>query len=210
LLGPDVLLVHPQGFTPQEIELLVARQVRVSSSPMIENARGINGPRGPIQFSELLAAGVPWGISVDEVATGGKADFFAVLREMVRSDWQRVGDWTKISPRKILDLATTEGARVLGLDDRTGSLAPGKRADIVLLRTTDINMTPTIGDPSMMLVFSALPNNVDTVLVDGRILVRDGRLTSLDLNEICEAAQRSVRALHARDRAHQSRQRKSI
>lgn len=199
LLGPDLLLVHPQGFTSEEISLLVKRRVKVSSSPVIENARGINTPRGPIQFSELLDAGIQWSISVDEVATGGKADFFAVLREMVRSDWQRVGDWTKISPRRILELATIDGARALGLDGKVGSLKPGKRADITLVRATDINMTPTMDDPSMMLVFSAQPNNVDTVLVDGRILLRNGRFSMLDVTTIIRDANDSARALQARD-----------
>jgi cytosine/adenosine deaminase-related metal-dependent hydrolase len=201
LLGPDLLLVHPQALTTEEINLLVSRQVKVSSSPVNENARGIKGPRGPIQFSDLLEAGVQWSISVDEVATSGKVDFFAVLRELIRSDWQRAGGQTRITPRRILELATIEGAKALGLSDRVGSLTPGKRADVTLIRKTDVNMTPTIGDPSMMLVFAAQPNNVDTVVIDGRRLVSEGRLTSLNLEEICRAALESARSLQARDAA---------
>jgi cytosine/adenosine deaminase-related metal-dependent hydrolase len=75
LLGPDLLLVHPQGFSPEELSLLVAKRVKISCSPMVENARGANGPRGPIQLSELLAGNVEFGLSVDEVVTGGRLIF---------------------------------------------------------------------------------------------------------------------------------------
>lgn len=199
LLGPDLLLVHPQALTPEDIKLLAANQVKVSSSPINENARGSKGPRGPIQFTDMLGAGIQFGLSVDEVATNGKVDFFSVMRELIRSDWQRAGGHTRITPRRILELSTIDGAKTLDLADHTGSLTPGKRADITLIRKTDVNMTPTIGDPSMMLVFSAQPNNVDTVIVDGRMLVSEGHLTSLDLDEICLAATASACALRERD-----------
>jgi cytosine/adenosine deaminase-related metal-dependent hydrolase len=199
LLGSDFLLVHPQALTPQEIELLAKRQVKVSCAPVLENTRGINGPRGPIQFTELIAAGVQWSLSVDEVATNGRADFFGVMREMLRSDWQRVGDHTRVPARRMLEFATIEGAKALGLSDQIGSITPGKRADIILIRKTDINMTPTIGEPSVMLVFSGQPNNVDTVIVDGRRLVQGGRLTEMDIAEVCREADESARALRARD-----------
>lgn len=199
LLGSDLLLVHPQALTPGEIELLVKHQVKISCAPVLENTRGVNGPRGPIQFSELMSAGVQWSLSVDEVATNGRADFFGVMREMLRSDWQRAGNHTKVPPRRVLEFATIEGAKVLGLDHQIGSITPGKRADIILVRKNDINMTPTIGDPSMMLVFSGQPNNVDTVIVDGRKLLKEGRFTAMDIVEIGREAEESARALCARD-----------
>ena len=199
LLGSDFLLVHPQALTDEEIQLLVKRNVKVSCAPVLENTRGINGPRGPIQFSELIDADVQWSLSVDEVATNGRADFFGVMREMLRSGWQRIGDHTRVPPRRMLEFATIEGAKALGISDQVGSLVPGKRADMTLIRKTDVNMTPTIGDPSMMLVFSAQPNNVDTVIVDGRQLVRNGQLMAMNLAEICAAALESTRALHSRD-----------
>jgi cytosine/adenosine deaminase-related metal-dependent hydrolase len=201
MLDEHLLLVHPQIFSADEIELLARRKVKISCAPVLENAKGINGPRGPIQFSELTAAGVPWSLSVDETATNGRADFFAVMREMIRSDWQRAGDHTKVTARRILELATREGAAALGLSHVTGTLTPGKRADIVLMRRTDINMSPTIGDPSSMIVFSGQTNNVDTVFVDGRCLVRGGRPKQLNLDEIARAALASTVALSERDPA---------
>ncbi|MCS6766803.1 MAG: amidohydrolase family protein [Candidatus Protistobacter heckmanni] len=147
LLGPDVLLVHPQGFTPEEIGALARRGVKLSSSPFGENRNGVNGPRGPVQFAELSEAGLVQSLSVDEVVTNGKVDFFAVMREVLRVYSQRPGEKKTIAPRRILEMATRGGAQALGLEDRIGSLAAGKRADIVLVRRTDLNLSPALGDP---------------------------------------------------------------
>lgn len=201
MLHEHLLLVHPQVFSADEIALITRRNVKISCAPVLENAKGINGPRGPIQFAELAEAGAQWSLSVDETATNGRADFFGVMREMIRSDWQRAGDHTKVTARRMLELATREGAAALGLSHAVGTLTPGKRADLILIRRTDINMTPTINDPSAMLVFSGQPNNVDTVFVDGRYLVRGGQLTHLDVGEIARSALASVTALSQRDPA---------
>ena len=91
------------------------------------------------------------------------------MRALMWSDWQRSGSPQKLKPRRLLELATIDGARLLGLADKIGSLTPGKRADLILIRTTDINIAP-VGDPYYSIVFSGQPANVDTVVVDGRIL----------------------------------------
>ncbi len=198
MLGKDLLLVHPQGFSADELSWLSSREVRISCSPIIENARG-PASRGPIQLSEMLAMKIPTGISIDEVATGGKADFFAVMRELVRSDWQRAGEWTKLTARRVLELATIDGARTLGLGDQVGSLEPGKKADLILIRLKDVNMVPASEDPAMSLVFSGQPSNVDTVIADGRLLVQGGR-PQFDLQGIILEAAQSARELRERDR----------
>ena len=81
--------------------------------------------------------------------------------------------------KRLLQLATLDGAVDLGIADRTGSITPGKRADLVLVRTTDINTAPA-GDPYEAIVSLGLPTNVDTVIVDGRILRRGGKFTAFD------------------------------
>ena len=77
----------------------------------------------------------------------------------------------KLTARRVLELATIEGARSLGIDDRVGSLRPGKRADIIAVTTRALNMGG-FADAAHLLVGSALPENVDTVVIDGRILKR--------------------------------------
>jgi cytosine/adenosine deaminase-related metal-dependent hydrolase len=77
--------------------------------------------------------------------------------------------------RQALEWATINNARALGLDDRTGSLTPGKQADIIVLRTEDLNLFP-VNDPIQTAVFHAYGSNVDTVFVAGRKVKEDGKL----------------------------------
>jgi cytosine/adenosine deaminase-related metal-dependent hydrolase len=102
-----------------------------------------------------------------------------------------------VTARQVLEMATLNGAHDLGLADRTGSLTPGKRADLILVRTTDLNMAP-LGDPVTAIVRSAQPHNVDTVVVDGRILKQGGRLTALDVDEVVRQANESLAGLKQR------------
>jgi cytosine/adenosine deaminase-related metal-dependent hydrolase len=99
--------------------------------------------------------------------------------------------------KRLVQLATLDGAIDLGIAEKTGSLTPGKRADIILVRTTDINMAP-VGDPYEALVQLAQPINVDTVIVDGRILRQSGKFAALDHAKVLRDAQEASAALRAK------------
>ena len=101
-----------------------------------------------------------------------------------------------MSARRALELGTIEGARSLGIEDRVGSLKPGKRADVIMVSTEHPNMG-VFTAPANMLVESAQPDNVDTVIVDGRVLKRGGRLT-LSFGHVLEDAQNSLDAMRKR------------
>lgn len=196
LLGSDVQLVHPQGISPQEQARVAATRTRFSCSPVIE-VHYAQATRGEIQFQELEEAGVQQSLSVDSSAASANADFFTCMRALLWSHKQRFGTTKPLPPRRLLELATIDGARDLGIADRTGSLTPGKRADLILVRTGDLNMAPVI-DPIFALVYSAQPANVDTVIVDGRILRRKGAFAGLDQEEIVREATQSVADLRQR------------
>jgi cytosine/adenosine deaminase-related metal-dependent hydrolase len=143
-----------------------------------------------------LAAGAKVSLSVDTPILCGNSDMFAVMKAM-----QNIGDGTKPSEfalpaRRVLQMATIDGANALGLGHVTGSLTPGKRADILLLRTRDLNMSP-FTDPVRMVVQSAQPSNVELVMVDGRILKRNGRLENVDIDQIVSNAQETVERIQA-------------
>jgi 5-methylthioadenosine/S-adenosylhomocysteine deaminase len=91
-------------------------------------------------------------------------------------------------------LVQLDGAVDLGIAEKTGSLTPGKRADIILVRTSDINMAP-VGDAYEALVSLAQPSNVDTVIVDGRILRQSGKFTALDHGKVVQDAKGAAAAL---------------
>ncbi len=194
MLGPDVQLVHPTMTTAAEREILAGRGSTFSSSPITETRR--LQERGDIQLAELLDAGVQTSLSVDHIV-GLNCDFFTAMRVLHWNHSHRVGDRVPLPTRRIVELATIDGARDLGIADRVGSLTPGKRADLILVRTADANVAP-LGEPTHALVFAVQPRNVDTVLVDGRILVQGGQLTALDEEQAVREAAESAAALHAR------------
>lgn len=194
LLGPDLQLVHPLLTTADERRILAKRGVSYSTSPTGEARRSARV--GVIQLFELLEAGVKVSLSIDH--TGAYAvDYFQCMRILYALHLHRIGTKPRITAKRLVQLATLDGAVDLGIADRTGSLAPGKRADLILVRTTDINMTQS-GDPYEALVTFAQPRNVDTVIVDGRILRRRGEFTALDHAEVVAQAGEAVAGLQAR------------
>ena len=194
LLGPDVQLVHPLLTTAEERRILKERGVSYSTSPVGEARRPASA--GLIQFAELLEAGVKVSLSTDN-ASSYSFDYFSGMRMLYALHQHRVGQRVPLTARRLVQLATLDGAVDLGIADRTGSLTPGKRADIILVRTGDINIAPA-GTPYEALVGFGQPRNVDTVIVDGRILLRGGQFTALDHAEILKEAAESVNALRTR------------
>ena len=124
---------------------------------------------------------------MDTPAVAGSGDMFQAMRLMMDTQFVRSRDPMSVTARQVLEMATINGAFDLGIADRTGSLTPGKRADLILVRTTDLNMAP-LGDPVQAIVRSAQPHNVDTVIIDGRILKQGGRMTALDPAEVAAQA----------------------
>ena len=194
LLGPDVQLVHPLLTTPEDRAILKARGVSYSMAPVGEARRPSSV--GVIQLGELLEAGVKVSLSTDHT-TNYNCDPFVGMRILFALHQHRIGSKIPLTLKRLVQLATLDGAVDLGLADKSGSLTPGKRADIILVRTTDINMTP-VGDPYEALVSLAQPTNVDTVIVDGRILRQSGKFTGLDHAKIVRDAQEAAAALRAK------------
>jgi len=119
--------------------------------------------------------------------------------EMMRFTWNLGVPWkgtqndaeNPIGVHEVIEMATINGAKALGLGEVTGSLTEGKRADIILIRTKDINIAP-VGNIETAVVQTATPGNVDTVIVDGRILKRSGRLIAYDVPHAIDQAEKSA------------------
>jgi len=194
LLGPDVQLVHALLTTPEERAILKARGVSYSIAPTGEARRP--AAVGVIQLGELLEAGIKVSLSTDHT-TNYNCDPFVAMRVLFALHQHRIGNKIPLTVKRLVQLATLDGAVDLGIADKTGSLTPGKQADIILVRTTDINMTP-MGDPYEALVSLAQPGNVDTVIVDGRILRQSGKFTTLDHAKVVKDAQEAAAGLRSR------------
>jgi len=195
LLGPDVQLVHPLLTTAEERSILKARGVSYSTAPQLESRRGAQ--LGVIQLGELLEASVKVSLSTDHI-TSASCDPFSSMRILFALHSHRIGAKVPLTLKRLLQLATLDGAVDLGIAERTGSITPGKRADLVLVRASDVNMAPA-GDPYEAIVSFAMPSNVDTVIVDGRVLRRAGKFTAYDHPKIVAEAREAAYAL--RDKA---------
>ena len=194
LLGPDVQFVHPLLTTPEERAIMKTRGVSYSTSPQLESRRG--SQLGVIQLGELLEAGVKVSLSTDHIASVS-CDPFASMRILYALHSHRIGARVPLTLKRLLQLATLDGAVDLGVADRAGSITPGKRADLVLLRASDLNMAP-VTDPYEAIVSFATPANVDTVLIDGRILRRAGKATAFDEAKIVTEAREAAIALRGK------------
>ena len=193
LLGPDLQLVHLNNASAAEIALAAQAGTPVSVSPWTELQIGYGQP----VTGELLAAGLPVGLSVDTTMLSGNADLFAVMKVTQACANGQARDEFALTARDVLRLATIDGARTLGLDRVTGSLTVGKRADVIVV-SVDSPSLGVLTDPARLLVTAATPRDVDLVVADGRILKRDGVLTVVDVAEVTRAARESLAGVLSR------------
>jgi len=178
-LGKDLLLIHVLGASPEEMKLVAAAGASISVSPGSELRIGY-GLTKACAFDE---AGINVCVSVDTTPLTGNAHMFGILKLLRNAENAKAFDEFKLTARRALEFGTIQGARALGIDHLTGSLTPGKRADLILVRTDSLNMG-FITDAAHLLVEATEPANVDTVVVDGRILKRSGKLTALDPEQV--------------------------
>lgn len=193
LLGPDLQLVHLNNASAAEITLAAQAGTPVSVSPWTELQIGYGQP----VTGELLAAGLPVGLSVDTTMLSGNADMFAVMKVTQACANGQARHEFALSARDVLRLATIDGARTLGLDAVTGSLAVGKRADLIVV-SVDSPSLGVLTDPARLLVTAATPRDVDLVIADGRILKRDGALTAIDIAEVSRSARDALAGVLSR------------
>ena len=183
-------VIHTINTSPEEMDILAAAGASVSISPASEMRIGFGLPK----IAEFLDRKVNLALSVDTTPLTGNADMFGIMKLAQNLENGRSESEFKLPARKVIELATIEAAKALGLADRTGSLKKGKRADVIMVSTRDVNIGP-FTEPAYMLVDSAQAANVDTVLVDGRILKRGGKLTAIDTGKLMTEASAATQAI---------------
>jgi cytosine/adenosine deaminase-related metal-dependent hydrolase len=186
-IAPDCLVVHGYHWRDATLwQRLAEAGARLSVSPY--TAMILNSELVPLGL--MLDAGVPTGLSFDHMNESGSADMFRLMQLTVVNESLRVG--APLPWRTAVRLATIDGARLLGLEDVTGSLAPGKRADVLVLDGRRLTMAP-VHDLAMTVACSASPAAVSLVLVDGEVVVRDGALTRYDEDETAQDVEELLR-----------------
>lgn len=174
-LGPDVLAAHCVHLSNEEIATLAKHNVKVSYNP-VANMKLVSGiPR----IRDLLDAGVTVGLGTDSPASNNSLDMFETMKFAALLQKTLYGDPRVTPARKILEMATIDGAKTLRLDKLIGSLEVGKRADLILVDTKKPHLTP-MHDPYANLVYSARGSDVETVIIDGRIIMENREVKTLD------------------------------
>ncbi|MFI6095639.1 amidohydrolase family protein [Lentzea sp. NPDC051213] len=175
-LGPKTLLCHYMTALDSDMEILARTGTPLSWSPHSEFRLGVGDKQDTLL--RFRRAGVLVSLSSDATSIA-PSDMFETMRLVPEAGFQGA-----------LAMATINGAHALGLGALTGSITPGKRADLILVRTNDINLAPG-GLFETTLVQAATPANVDTVFSDGRIIKRGGRLAGFDVDRIVRDAKTS-------------------
>jgi 5-methylthioadenosine/S-adenosylhomocysteine deaminase len=184
LLGPDINHVHVTFATDDEFAAIAENGGSVSLCSIPEQVMGFGDP--PVR--RALRNGVKPGLGLDAVIAGGGHIFddmrnalIACRRQEAAEAWAAGRDYTDVdfTTRDALELGTIVGARSIWLDDRVGSLTPGKDADVIMLRTLDLNMLPVtnVQDAIWAAACSANAANVDSIWVAGKRVKKDGELT---------------------------------
>ena len=185
LMGDDTTYIHCTDSTDEELDLIASTGGTASLAPYVEMLMG----HGPPPTGRLLERGVRPSLSVDVVSSVPGEMFTqmrtALVSERIRShtDTPDEAFAPTLTHRDVLEFATIDGANACALGDKTGSLTPGKQADIVLLQTRAINTAPVL-DPSATIVTFADTSNVDSVFVAGRAVKRNGKLIGVDLDSV--------------------------
>ena len=186
-LGPDVNVVHATAATPADVDTIRRTGANVSILPFSEMLGGWGAP----SLRQFMQAGLPVACGIDSSVLIGSTNLFNVLKLAMALVNVESGTEFALPARRALQLGTLDAAGLLGLSDTVGSLVPGKRADVIAVSTNALNMG-VFTDPARMLVECATPENVDTVVIDGRILKRGGRLTQIDVPAVLTGARASL------------------
>lgn len=198
LLGTDLLIAHGTGILDRDLPLLERASGRVAVA---------TAPRGYLKFAwptttpvrALRAIGVPVGLATDGAASNNSLDVWEAMALTTLVQKADQGDPRWLTSRQALHHATVQSARAVGLGDSIGRIAPGRRADIVLVDLTGPHTQP-VHDLAATLVHSARASDVRTTIVDGRVLMRDRELLTVDVPAVVRELGERLPALL--DRTH--------
>jgi 5-methylthioadenosine/S-adenosylhomocysteine deaminase len=192
LMGPDVCYIHMTDLNDEELDWIAETGGKASVAPYVEMLMG----HGPPPIGKLLSRGVRSSLSVD-VVSSVPGEMFTQMRVALAYD--RILEFTdspdeafapRLTHEDVLQFATIDGAAACFLEDRVGSLTPGKQADVVLLKTDVINTAPVL-DPKATIVSFADTSNVDSVFIAGNAVKRDGQLVGVDMKSVVQKLEES-------------------
>jgi 5-methylthioadenosine/S-adenosylhomocysteine deaminase len=181
--GPRTIAAHGVHLTPGDIRVLARRRVGVAHNP--ESNMKLASGSAPVL--DLQKATVPVGLGTDGAASNNDLDMFEAMRQAAFLHKHVTRDPRALPARLALQMATIDGARVLGMDREIGSLEPGKRADLLIVSTASARQTP-VYDPFSHVVYITHGDDVRTVVVNGRVIMRDRHVLTLNESAVLDEA----------------------
>ncbi len=189
-LGSEVTAAHAVWLSNNEIDIIKQREVKLSHNP----SSNMKLSSGVSPVSELIHKETCVSLGTDGPASNNNMDMFEEMKIAALLQKVTTMDPTVLNADEVFKMATINGARSLGLEDQIGSIEVGKKADITLIDTRSPQLTP-FRNPISHIVYSANGGNVDTVICNGEILMKNRELLTLDENMILEAAQNASEEL---------------
>jgi len=186
-LGSDVLAAHCIHLAKKEMGIMAKRNVKVSYNPVVN----MKLAQGTARIKDLIDLGITVGIGTDGPASNNSLDMFESMKVAVLLQKQFYKDPTVMPAQTVLKMATIDGARALGLEKTVGTLEVGKKAGIILVDFKKPHLTP-VHDPYANIVYSAHGSDVDTVIVDGKVLMENRKVKTLDEEEVMLKAQKTA------------------
>ncbi|MFJ3483237.1 amidohydrolase family protein [Pseudomonas sp. NPDC090202] len=190
VLGPSVQLVHATHVDAEDIDTIARSGASVCLTPLTEMRVGY----GLAPVDALHRARIALTLGIDTLVLSGNANPFMVMQTLLNLATGMSGNEQALTARDVLFWATQGGANAMGLGAQIGSITPGKRADLTLIDARRLGMMP-VSDAFASVVQSATPSDVDTVIANGRLLKRSGRLLSVDYPALTQDITRQLKAL---------------
>ena len=181
--APVTIAAHAVWINPDEITLLKQRNVGVSNNPE-SNMKLSSGTAPVVAYRK---AGVNVGLGTDGAASNNDLDMFEAMRQAAFQQKLITMDPTVISAPEALEMATIGGARVVGQQARIGSLEPGKRADLIIVGMSRPRQQPLF-DPVAQIVYTSRGDDVETTIVNGKVLMRNRKVLTLDESKVLSDA----------------------
>jgi 5-methylthioadenosine/S-adenosylhomocysteine deaminase len=190
VLNGKVVAVHCVALTEEDIKIMKRRDVKVSHNP-ISNLKLASGVSS---IPKMLKEGITVSLGTDSPCSNNTADMFETMKTAAILHKGINKNPTLLPAEKILEMATIEGAKALSWDNEIGSIAKGKRADLIIINMTKPHLCPLYNEASH-LVYAAKASDVETVIVNGKIIMENRTLTTLKIERVMALAEKAKDSL---------------
>ncbi|MEM3464815.1 MAG: amidohydrolase family protein, partial [Candidatus Bathyarchaeia archaeon] len=184
ILKSHVLAAHCINLSEKDMHILAGHGVHVAYVPVANMKLGL----GTAKIADLMRLGINVGLGTDGPASNNSLDMFETMKFGALAQKLLYKNTTVLSAHEVLKMATLNGAKALGLENSVGSLEAGKKADIVLIDLSKPHLKP-LHNIYASIVYSARGSDVDTVIVDGKILMENRQVKTLDEDAVMEKAE---------------------